>query len=206
MHLHQYLVRDGASLFGDERKPNGLSDTALHYIGGILEHSPGLCGLTNPSTNSYRRLIPGYEAPVRVFFSFANRTAAIRIPGYIRSPRKMAIEYRIPDATANPYLGLAAVLMAGLDGVVGKLDPGRPMPGEPKGDQPGKSAEPDVGRLLPTSLAGALRALKADQQYLLRDGVFAADTLAKWTELKEIEVDAIAKRPHPWEFELYYGC
>lgn len=199
MHVHQYLVKDGTSMFGDGHGEHGLSQLAAYYIGGILKHAAGLCGLTNPSTNSYRRLIPGFEAPVLVFFSFANRTAAIRIPGYVRSARKMSIEYRIPDATANPYLSLAAILMAGLDGVLDKVDPGPPMKGRP--EEPAASVP-----MLPTSLGQALQAMLADQDYLTRGGVFPPGLLTKWFEMKQIEVDAIAKRPHPWEFELYYGC
>jgi glutamine synthetase len=198
-HVHLYPVRAGASMFGDASSDTGLSGLATHFIGGILSHAPGLCGLTNPSTSSYRRLIPGFEAPVLVFFSVANRTAAIRIPGYITSPAKMAIEYRIPDATANPYLSLAAVLMAGLDGVLSRTDPGHPMQAGPADRQVGT-------RVLPTSLAAALKALKSDQEYLTREGVFSPATIARWIELKEIEAEAIARRPHPWEFELYYGC
>ncbi|MEO0085217.1 MAG: type I glutamate--ammonia ligase [candidate division WOR-3 bacterium] len=200
MHLHQFLTRDGASLFGAMGRPGMLSPLARCYIGGILEHAPGLCALTNPSTNSYKRLVPGFEAPVQVFFSLSDRTAAIRIPGYLTSARKMAIEYRIPDATANPYLALAAIFMAGRDGVRRKLDPGEPL----KSQMP---ANGDCcGRRLPTSLARALDELRKDSAYLSAEGVFSTEMLAKWVELKAMEVDAVAKRPHPWEFSLYYGC
>uniref|UniRef100_A0A7C4GAS6 GS catalytic domain-containing protein n=1 Tax=candidate division WOR-3 bacterium TaxID=2052148 RepID=A0A7C4GAS6_UNCW3 len=200
MHLHQYLAKDGVSLFGAAGRPGMLSQLAHYYIGGILEHAPGLCALTNPSTNSYKRLVPGFEAPVEVFFSFANRTAAIRIPAYVTSARRMAIEYRIPDATANPYLALAAVFMAGRDGVKRKLSPGMPLKGRVASDG-------DYGgRRLPTSLARALEELRRDTEFLGAEGVFSAETLAKWVELKTVEVDAVAKRPHPWEFSLYYGC
>lgn len=200
MHLHQYLVRDGVSLFGAAGRPGMLSSLGRHYIGGILEHAPSLCALTNPSTNSYKRLVPGFEAPVEVFYSFANRTAAIRIPAYVTSARRMAIEYRIPDATANPYLALAAVFMAARDGVKRKLNPGLPLGGR---DGAGSDSS---GRRLPTSLARAFDELRRDSEYLSADGVFSAETLAKWVELKAVEVDAVAKRPHPWEFSLYYGC
>jgi len=201
MHLHQYLVRDGGSLFGDDATAHKLSETARHYIGGILEHAPSLCAFTNPSTNSYRRLTPGYEAPVLVFFSFANRTAAIRIPGYITSARKMSIEYRIPDATGNPYLTLAAVLMAGLDGIRNRTDPGFPVKG--RLEKPDQS----YGRKsVPGSLGRALQELKHDAGYLEHDGVFGRDLIEKWVELKSLEQETIEKRPHPWEFNLYYGC
>ena len=201
MHLHQYLVRNGVSLFGDESANYKLSDTARNYIGGILEHAPSLCAFTNPSTNSYRRLTPGFEAPVLVFFSFANRTAAIRIPGYITAADKMSIEYRIPDATGNPYLSLGAVLMAGLDGIRNRIDPGFPVKG--RLERPDQS----FGRKsVPGSLAHALRELKKDAAYLEADGVFGADLIEKWVELKSAEQETIEKRPHPWEFNLYYGC
>jgi glutamine synthetase len=204
MHLHMFLQKkwgdgEGASLFGDDKGPAKLSQLALHYIGGILNHAPGLCALTNPSTNSYRRLVPGYEAPVLVFFSVANRTAAIRIPGYVTKPAEMAIEYRIPDATANPYLSLAAVLMAGLDGVRTKADPGQPLSGRLDSLDLGKKA-------VPFSLVRALDELKNDSRYLIHDGVFSKETIDKWVELKMDEVEAVARRPHPWEFSLYYGC
>ncbi len=204
MHLHMYLQKDtarggGTSLFGDEKGEDRLSKLALQYIGGILDHAPSLCALTNPSTNSYRRLVPGYEAPVLVFFSVANRTAAIRIPGYVARAAEMAIEYRIPDATANPYLSLAAVMMAGLDGIRTKLDPGRPLAGRHDSRDLG-------GKAVPFSLVRALDELKKDRAYLMQDGVFSAETIDKWVELKMEEVEAVARRPHPWEFSLYYGC
>jgi len=204
MHLHMFLQKrgdegEGASLFGDDKGPAKLSKLALHYIGGILNHAPSLCALTNPSTNSFRRLVPGYEAPVLVFFSVANRTAAIRIPGYVTRAAEMAIEYRIPDATANPYLSLAAVLMAGLDGIRAKVDPGQPLSGRLDSLDSGKKA-------VPFSLVRALDELKQDSRYLTHDGVFSKETLDKWVELKMDEVEAVARRPHPWEFSLYYGC
>jgi len=204
MHLHMFLRKKGGegggrSLFGDDKAADKLSPMALHYIGGIMNHAPSLCALTNPSTNSYRRLVPGYEAPVLVFFSVANRTAAIRIPGYVTRAADMAIEYRIPDATANPYLSVAAVLMAGLDGIRTKADPGQPLSGRLEARDPGKKA-------VPFSLVRALDELKKDNAYLAQDGVFSKETIDKWVELKMDEVEAVARRPHPWEFSLYYGC
>jgi glutamine synthetase len=208
MHLHMFLRKDGVvgteqagdvSLFGDEHGAAKLSKLALHYIGGILNHAPSLCALTNPSTNSYRRLVPGYEAPVLVFFSVANRTAAIRVPGYVMKASEMAIEYRIPDATANPYLSMAAVLMAGLDGIRNKVDPGLPLSGRLDSLDLGKKA-------VPFSLMRALDEMKKDSAYLAHDGVFSKETIDKWVEMKMGEVEAVARRPHPWEFSLYYGC
>jgi glutamine synthetase len=221
MHFHMYLQKTGdggergtkneerrtrnedggVSLFGDDKAAGKLSKLALQYIGGILNHAPSLCALTNPSTNSYRRLVPGYEAPVLVFFSFANRTAAIRIPGYISSAAEMAIEYRIPDATANPYLSLAAILMAGLDGIRSNTDPGLPLAGR------FDTLDLTLGKkAVPFSLVRALDELKKDSGYLLQDEVFSAETVDKWVEMKMGEVEAVARRPHPWEFSLYYGC
>jgi glutamine synthetase len=211
MHIHMFLRKtggagrgagaevEGPSLFGDEKGSARLSKLALHYMGGILNHAPSLCALTNPSTNSYRRLVPGYEAPVLVFFSVANRTAAIRIPGYVTKASEMAIEYRIPDATANPYLSLAAVLMAGLDGIRSKTDPGQPLSGRLDSLDLGKKA-------VPFSLVRALDELKKDSDYLTCDCVFSKETIEKWIEMKMGEVEAVARRPHPWEFSLYYGC
>jgi len=191
----------GVSLFGDDKAAGKLSKLALQYIGGILNHAPSLCALTNPSTNSYRRLVPGYEAPVLVFFSFANRTAAIRIPGYVTAAAEMAVEYRIPDATANPYLSMAAILMAGLDGIRSKTDPGAPLKGRLD------SVDLTLGKkAVPFSLVRALDELKKDRAYLTQDEVFSDETVDKWVEMKMGEVEAVARRPHPWEFSLYYGC
>lgn len=201
MHIHQFLAKDGVSLFGDRKSPTRLTQLALHYIGGILEHISSLCALTNPSTNSYRRLVPGYEAPTEAFFSIANRTAAIRIPGYVRSWERMAIEYRVPDATANSYLCFAAILLAGLDGIRHKIDPG--LPHEVRG---GTEELRSKTAPVPQDLMQALKALENDHQFLTRDGVFTEETIRKWIELKRIEGEAIARRPHPWEFNLYYGC
>lgn len=201
MHIHLYLCRDRVSLFGDGESSSGLSQLALYFIGGIIEHLRSLCALTNASTNSYRRLVPGYEAPTEAFFGIANRTAAIRIPGYIRGTRKMAIEFRVPDASANPYLALAAILLAGLDGVKKQIDPGLPVSG-----RGGTKEMRSRGKPVPTSLAEALRELERDNSYLVEPGVFPKETIEKWIGLKMREVEAIERRPHPWEFNLYYGC
>ncbi len=201
MHLHIYMADQGRSLFAVRGGLPELSELARCFIGGIMSHAPGLCALTNPSTNSYRRLTPGFEAPVLVFYSIANRTAAIRIPGYAVSSGRMAIEYRIPDASANPYLALAAILLAGRDGIAKKIDPGPPLEGRIESREQAQSA-----RQLPTSLAAALSELRADCGYLVESGVFSQDLIDRWIEMKFVEADAVAKRPHPWEYELYYGC
>jgi len=201
MHFHQYAVRDGVSLFGDSRSASRLSKLAHCYIGGILEHAPSLCALTNPSTNSYKRLTPGFEAPTRVFFSVGNRTAAIRIPGYIRDTRKMLIEYRIPDGSCNPYLAMAAMVLAGVDGVVRKLDAGMPLRGKAE-----DAAKTRGAKLLPGSLPEAASALERDSDYLKQGGVFQEGLLDFWCWQKRAEAAAVMLRPHPWEYELYYGC
>lgn len=201
MHFHQYAVRGGVSLFGDDRSPGRLSKLAHHYIGGILEHAPSLCALTNPSTNSYRRLTPGYEAPTQVFFSAGNRTAAIRIPDYVRDPKKMLIEYRIPDGSCNPYLAMAAMVLAGADGVARKLDPGMPFRGRAEDAARSYGARP-----LPGSLLEAVSALERDSDYLKEGGAFPDGLLEFWVRRKRDEAAAVMLRPHPWEYELYYGC
>lgn len=202
MHIHLIISRRGVSLFGDKKSPNRLSQLALYFIGGIIGHLRSLCAFTNPSTNSYRRLVSGYEAPTEAVFGVANRTAAIRIPGYISDPNKMAIEFRVPDATANPYLALASVLLAGLDGIKKKVDPGRPVIGRARTKESGFLK----GRAVPDSLAEALMELARDKDYLIENGVFQEETIDKWIDLKRREVEAIKARPHPWEFNLYYGC
>ncbi|MGQ9678271.1 MAG: type I glutamate--ammonia ligase [bacterium] len=202
MHIHLIISRRGVSLFGDKKSPNRLSQIALYFIGGIIGHLRSLCAFTNPSTNSYRRLVPGYEAPTEAVLGVANRTAAIRIPGYLSDPNKMAIEFRVPDATANPYLALAAILLAGWDGIKKKLDLGRPVTGmvEAKENDSRKS------KSLPNSLMDALIHLSRDSDYLRESGVFKEETIQKWINLKMQEVEAMKARPHPWEFNLYYSC
>lgn len=200
MHFHQHLAKAGRSLFGDAESPTRLSALALRYIAGILEHAPSLCGVTNPSTNSYRRLVPGYEAPTLAFFSLGSRNAAIRIPGYVTDPDRIVIEYRIPDGTGNPYLTIAAMAMAGLDGIARKLDAGMPFQGELR-----DAAEKFGSKPLPRSLPEALVALKRDSDYLRRAGVFPAGLLDFWLNYRHAEAEAVHLRPHPMEYSLYYG-
>jgi glutamine synthetase len=200
MHFHQYAVRNGVSLFGDRRSPVRLSRLALQYIGGILHHAPSLCALTNPSTNSYKRLIPGFEAPAHVFFSVSNRTAAIRIPGYVVDADQMVIEYRIPDGMCNPYLAMAAMVLAGVDGVMRKLDPGESFSGKAE-----EAARAFGDRELPRTLRDAVAALEEDSDYLRRDGIFPAGLLDYWCCQKRSESEQVLRRPHPWEYNLYYG-
>ncbi len=202
LHFHQYLLRDGRSVFHDPTGPGPLSEVGRCYVGGLLRHGRALAAFTNPSTNSYKRLVPGFEAPVRLAYSVANRTAAIRVPGYAASGEDARIEYRPPDATANPHLALAAMLMAGLDGIRHRLDPGPPLSGDILALPPEQLAAIPA---LPASLDEALDALEEDHAFLLEGGVFTSDLLETWVALKRTEAQDVAERPHPREFELYLG-
>ncbi len=204
MHVHQSLAKGGKNTFFDEDGYALLSDTAMYYIGGLLEHSDALLALTSPSTNSYRRLVPGYEAPVNLVYSQRNRSAAIRIPVYSKSPKSKRIEYRPPDCTCNPYLAFSAMLMAGLDGIKRKIHPGKPY----DMDLFELSAEEAAKiKQVPGSLEKSLEALECDHDFLLAGDVFTKNLVETWIEYKRVkENDAIRLRPHPWEFFLYYDC
>ena len=208
MHVHQYLSKKGKNLFYDKKgKYANLSKTALYYIGGILKHGRALTAFTNPSTNSFKRLVPGYEAPVNLFFSLANRSAAIRIPKYTIKPEDKRIEYRPPDFTSNIYYCLSALLMAGLDGIENKIDPMKENFG-PYDIDIFNAPEKIKKRIipLPTSLEESLEALEKDYKFLLKGGVFTEEIIKSWKEIKlENEVKAVRARPHPFEFQLYYG-
>jgi len=202
MHTHQSLWKDGSNIFYD---PNGyslLSDTAKHYIGGLLKHAPALMAFCAPTTNSYKRLVPGYEAPVNLVYSQRNRSAAVRIPVYTDNPKSKRVEFRPPDASCNAYLAFSAMLMAGLDGVQNKIDPGAPM----DTDIYELSDEDAAGvPTVPGSLEKAIDALEADHEFLLKGDVFTKDVIDVWIEYKrENEIDALRLRPHPYEFYLYY--
>ena len=200
MHTHQSLWKKGKPLFAGKEYA-GLSQMALYYIGGILKHAKPLCALCSPTTNSYKRLVPGYEAPVNLAYSARNRSAAIRIPTYSENPKTKRIEYRPPDPSANPYLCFTALLMAGLDGVLNKIDPGEPMDKNMYELPPEELAKvPQV----PASLEEALEWLEKDHEFLLRGDVFTTDFLEMWSSHKHKEADAIRLRPHPYEFYLYY--
>lgn len=208
MHVHQFLSKNGKNLFYDEKGDYAnLSKLALYYIGGILKHGRALTAFTNPSTNSFKRLVPGYEAPVNLFFSLANRSAAIRIPKYAINPQDKRIEYRPPDFTCNIYYCLAALLMAGIDGIENKIDPGKENFGPYDIDifnAPDKIKKKITP--LPTSLEESLAALEKDHEFLLRGDVFTRDLIKSWKEIKlEGEVRVMKSRPHPYEFQLYYG-
>lgn len=203
MHTHFSLWQDDEPLFaGDEYA--GLSEMALHAIGGILKHAPALLAFTNPTTNSYKRLVPGYEAPVHLAYAQRNRSAACRVPMYSPSPEAKRIEFRCPDPSCNPYLAFAALLMAAIDGIQSKTSPGEPL------DTNIYNLPPQQRAAVPTtpgSLDEALAALEADHEFLLRGEVFTPDVISSWVAYKqEHEVEAMRKRPHPYEFCLYYDA
>ncbi|MBU6398956.1 MAG: type I glutamate--ammonia ligase [Verrucomicrobia bacterium] len=200
MHTHQSLWKKDKPLFAG-REYGGLSQMALYYIGGLLKHAKTLCAFCSPTTNSYKRLVPGYEAPVNLAYSSRNRSAAIRIPTYSESPKSKRIEYRPPDPAANPYLAFAAMLMAGLDGIANKLAPGEPMDKNLYELAPEELAKvPQV----PGSLGEALDHLEKDKAFLLKGDVFTDDFLDMWISHKRKEADALRLRTHPYEFFLYY--
>jgi glutamine synthetase len=208
MHVHQYLSKNGKNLFYDKKGDYAdLSQTALFYIGGILKHGRALTAFTNPSTNSFKRLVPGYEAPVNLFFSLANRSAAIRVPKYAVKKKDKRIEYRPPDFTSNIYYCLAALLMAGIDGIKNKIDPRKENFGPYDIDifnAPEKIKKKITP--LPASLEEALQAMEKDHEFLLKGGVFTKEIIDSWKKIKlENEVEALKIRPHPYEFQLYYG-
>ncbi|UCD22201.1 MAG: type I glutamate--ammonia ligase [Chloroflexota bacterium] len=205
MHVHQYLSDGKISLFYDKDGYAGLNQLALNYIGGLLKHGPALLAFTSPSTNSYKRLIPGYEAPVNLFYAAANRTAAVRIPMYDIGKQRERIEFRPPDATCNPYLALSAMLMAGLDGIENKIDPAVEGFGPFDIDIAEMSEQERATiKALPSSLQSALDALRDDHDFLLKGEVFTEDLIGVWIEYKlSKEVNPLQARPHPYEFELY---
>lgn len=202
MHCHQSLWKAGVNLFYDKKGYALLSQNAKYYIGGLLKHAPSLMAFCAPTTNSYKRLVPGYEAPVNLVYSARNRSAAVRIPMYSDNPKSKRIEFRPPDPSCNPYLAFSAMLMAGLDGIKNKIDPGTPLDKDifELGEEELKSI-PTV----PGSLYTALKALEADNEYLLKGGVFTQDVLDIWLEYKrKKEIDGVRMRPHPYEFYLYF--
>ena len=202
MHVHSSLWKGGEPLFFDAAGYGGLSEMARHYVGGMLRHAPALLAFCAPTTNSYRRLVPGYEAPINLVYSQRNRSAACRIPMYSNSPKAKRVEFRCPDPSANPYLAFPAMLQAGLDGIVNKIEPPPPI------DKDIYDLEPEEHAKLnhvPGSLEAVLDALEADHAFLTEGGVFTEDVIETWVEYKRTkEVDAIRLRPHPWEFMLYY--
>ncbi|MBR6510103.1 MAG: type I glutamate--ammonia ligase [Clostridia bacterium] len=206
MHVHMLLMKDGEPVFSDDNGYSNLSETAHYFMGGLLKHIASLCAITNPSTNSFKRLVPGFEAPVTVGYATSNRSAVIRIPAYAKSPDKRRFELRNPDATCNPYFCYAAILMAGLDGIKNKIDPHENgwgpydmnlfnLPDEEKAKLQG----------LPTSLEAALDALEADNDYLTANGVFPKELIDNFIKSKRAECRQLAAIPHPAEFDKYYN-
>ncbi|MET0516027.1 MAG: type I glutamate--ammonia ligase [Nitrospiraceae bacterium] len=203
MHTHQSIWKDGKPLFAGKEYA-GVSQMCLHYIGGILKHAPALAAITNPTTNSYKRLTPGFEAPVLLAYSSRNRSAGIRIPMYSPSPKAKRIEVRFPDPACNPYLAFSAMLMAGLDGIENKINPGEPGEKDLYDLEPKEAAKI---RTMPGSLDEALVNLEKDHQFLLKGGVFTEDVIETWVSYKRTkEVDTLRLRPHPYEFFLYYDA
>jgi glutamine synthetase len=201
MHVHASLWKDGKNLYAGSGYA-GLSDMGMWAIGGLLKHAPALCAITNPTTNSYKRLVPGYEAPVNLAYSRRNRSASIRIPVYSSSPKAKRIEFRCPDGSSNPYLAFAAMLMAMLDGIKNKVQPGEPLDKDIYDLEPEELAKVPKA---PGSLDEALTALEKDHEFLLQGDVFTRDVISTWIWYKrEKEVDAIRLRPHPYEFALYF--
>jgi glutamine synthetase len=203
MHVHFSFWKGSEPLFAGNSYA-GLSDIGLWAIGGILRHAPALLALTSPTTNSYKRLVPGYEAPVNLVYSQRNRSAACRIPMYSQSPKSKRIEFRCPDPTCNPYLAFSAMTLAAIDGIQRKLSPGQPVDKDVYHLPPEELAEI---RTTPGTLDEALAALEADHEFLLKDDVFTPDVIESWIEHKrKNEIDAIRLRPHPYEFCLYYDA
>ncbi len=202
MHVHTSLWKNGKNIFYDPQGYALLSEDALYYIGGLLKHAPSLCAIIAPTTNSYKRLVPGYEAPVNIAYSQRNRSACVRIPVYSKSEKGKRVEFRTPDPSSNPYLAFSALLMAGLDGIQNKIHPGDPLDRDLYDLEP---EELDTIDSTPASLAESLDALEDDHEYLLKGDVITQDVIDTWLEYKrENEVDEINLRPHPHEFHLYY--
>jgi glutamine synthetase len=204
MHTHQSLWKDGAPVFYDEMGYAGLSDTARYYIGGILHHAPSLLAFTNPTTNSYKRLVPGYEAPINLVYSQRNRSACVRIPITGNNPKAKRLEFRCPDSSGNPYFAFAAMLMAGVDGIRKRIEPPTPVDKDLYELAPQEAA--DIAHA-PTSLDSVIDNLEDDHQYLTEGGVFTDDLIETWIMLKrETEIGPLNVRPQPGEFELYFDC
>jgi glutamine synthetase len=202
MHCHQSIWKDGSPLFYDEVGYAGLSDTGRYYVGGLLKHAPSLLAFTNPTVNSYHRLVPGYEAPVNLVYSQRNRSACVRIPITGSNPKAKRLEFRVPDPSANPYLAFSAMLMAGIDGIQNKIHPGDPM------DKNLYDLPPEELSKVPTvagSLREALNSLDADRTFLTKGGVFTDDQIDAYMELKWEEVYAWEHQPAPVEYKMYYS-
>jgi len=203
MHLHFYVTKNGKNAFYKKGEYGSMNTLGRYFIGGMLKHGPALSAFTNPSTNSYKRLVPGFEAPVALTYGTGNRSSAIRIPKYVNNPEQTRFEYRPPDATANPYLCLSAMLLAGIDGVVNKIDPVKEGFGPI--DKNVDELTKDHMRFLPRNLAEALDALALDSDFLKRGDIFNDELLDQWVKIKQEEIKSIGTMPHPFEYKLYFN-
>jgi glutamine synthetase len=203
LHLHMFLTKKGKNAFYKKGEYGNMNELGRYFIGGMLKHAPALSAFANPSTNSYKRLVPGFEAPVALTYGMGNRASAIRIPKYVNNPDETRFEYRPPDATINPYLCMSAMLLAGIDGVVNKIDPIK----EGFGPYDKNFLEDDISKikLLPRNLEEALDELKADNDFLKRGNIFTDALLDQWVHLKKDEINSINTMPHPFEFKMYFN-
>lgn len=204
MHLHLYLTKKGKNAFYKKGEYGNINELGRYFIGGMLKHGPALAAFTNPSTNSYKRLVPGFEAPVALTYGQGNRASAIRIPKYVTNPEETRFEYRPPDATANPYLCLVAMLLAGIDGVVNKIDPVKEGFG-PIDKDISSGDHTDHIHFLPRNLSESIDALEADNSFLYRGGIFTDELLNQWVKLKQEEIKSIGTMPHPFEYKMYFN-
>ncbi|MGE5682023.1 MAG: type I glutamate--ammonia ligase [Bacillota bacterium] len=204
MHLHMFLTKNGKNAFYKKGEYGNINELGRFFIGGMLKHGPALSAFTNPSTNSYKRLVPGFEAPVALTYGQGNRASAIRIPKYVTNPQEVRFEYRPPDATANPYLCLTAMLLAGIDGVVNKIDPVKEGYG-PFDKNIMDDTLKDHIHFLPRNLTEALDALAVDNDFLRRGNIFTDELLDQWTKLKQEEIKSIGTMPHPFEYKMYFS-
>jgi glutamine synthetase len=204
MHLHLYLTKDNKNAFYKQGEYGNINKLGRYFIGGLLKHGPALSAFTNPSTNSYKRLVPGYEAPVALTYAMGNRSSAIRIPKYVNNPDETRFEYRPPDATANPYLCLTAMLLAGIDGVMNKIDPLKEGFG-PFDKNIQDHAKEETIHFLPRNLAEALDALAVDNKFLKVGNIFTDELIEQWVTIKQQEIKSIGTMPHPFEYKLYFN-
>jgi glutamine synthetase len=204
MHLHLFLTKNGKNLCYKKGEYGNLSEFARYFIGGLLKHGPSLSAFTNPSTNSYKRLVPGFEAPVALTYGQGNRASAIRIPKYVSNPQETRFEYRPPDATANPYLCLIAMLLAGIDGVKKKIDPVKEGYGPYDKNFLEDAELRDSIHFLPRNLQEALDALSSDNDYLKLGNIFTDELLDQWVKIKNEEIMSIGTMPHPFEYKMYF--
>lgn len=203
MHLHMFLTKNGKNAFYKKGEYGNINELGRFFIGGLLKHGPALSAFTNPSTNSYKRLVPGFEAPVALTYGQGNRASAIRIPKYVNNPDETRFEYRPPDATANPYLATSAMLLAGIDGVINKIDPSKE--GYGPNDKNIDEYTKDCIEFLPKNLGEALDSLEADCDFLKRDNIFNDQLLDHWIKIKDEEIKSIATMPHPFEYKMYFN-